>query len=152
MRHPQRLSLLLSLAMILASLSWAGDTQRTEGRVVHSCPQGTRNCVSSRDRDDSSYIRPLSFDGSAEVAWMDLKQALLEEPRTDIVDQGRFRLRAQASSLVFGFVDDLSFELDAKEGVIEVQSASRVGFWDFGVNRRRIERIRERFTKLTARH
>lgn len=83
---------------------------------------------------------------------MDLKQALLEEPRTDIVDQGRFRLRAQASSLVFGFVDDLSFELDAKEGVIEVQSASRVGFWDFGVNRRRIERIRERFTTLTARH
>jgi uncharacterized protein (DUF1499 family) len=137
---------------MLTSLSWAGDAERTEGRLVHSCPQGTRNCVSSRDRDDSNYIRPLSFDGSAEVAWMDLKQALLEEPRTEIVDQGHFMLRAQSSSLVFGFVDDLSFELDTKEGVIEVQSASRVGFWDFGVNRRRIERIRERFTTLMARH
>jgi uncharacterized protein (DUF1499 family) len=83
---------------------------------------------------------------------MDLLQALREESRTEIVEQGHFMLRAESTSLVFGFVDDLSFELDPKESVIEVQSASRAGFWDLGVNRRRIERIRERFTTLLARH
>ena len=42
-------------------------------------------------------------------------------------------------------VDDVEFSLDAGAGLINVRSASRVGYSDFGVNRKRVERIRAAF-------
>jgi uncharacterized protein (DUF1499 family) len=47
-------------------------------------------------------------------------------------------------------VDDLEFRLIPEEHIIDVRSASRVGYWDLGANRRRVERIRERFQALMA--
>jgi uncharacterized protein (DUF1499 family) len=40
------------------------------------------------------------------------------------------------------------FLFPADESVIQVRSASRVGYSDMGVNRKRLERLRERFTAL----
>jgi len=42
-------------------------------------------------------------------------------------------------------VDDVEFRIDEAAGVIHVRSASRKGYWDLGVNRRRVEAIREAF-------
>jgi uncharacterized protein (DUF1499 family) len=42
-------------------------------------------------------------------------------------------------------VDDVEFRIDGAAGVIHVRSASRKGYWDLGVNRRRVETIREAF-------
>jgi uncharacterized protein (DUF1499 family) len=52
-------------------------------------------------------------------------------------------LHAQSRSLLFRFVDDIEFQLRADEQLIAVRSASRIGYYDWGVNRRRVERIRE---------
>jgi uncharacterized protein (DUF1499 family) len=52
-------------------------------------------------------------------------------------------LHAQSQSLLFGFVDDIELQLRADEQLIAVRSASRIGYYDWGVNRRRVERIRE---------
>jgi uncharacterized protein (DUF1499 family) len=41
-----------------------------------------------------------------------------------------------------GFVDDVEFELRAESDEIAVRSASRVGLFDLGVNRIRIEGVR----------
>jgi uncharacterized protein (DUF1499 family) len=43
---------------------------------------------------------------------------------------------------VFGFIDDLELHLRSAEGLIAVRSASRLGYSDLGVNRRRIEDLR----------
>jgi uncharacterized protein (DUF1499 family) len=43
---------------------------------------------------------------------------------------------------MLGFIDDLQLQLRPDEGLIAVRSASRVGYWDLGVNRRRVERLR----------
>jgi uncharacterized protein (DUF1499 family) len=43
-----------------------------------------------------------------------------------------------------GFVDDLELELRASEQLIAVRSASRLGWSDMGVNRRRVEELRRR--------
>jgi uncharacterized protein (DUF1499 family) len=40
-------------------------------------------------------------------------------------------------------VDDVEFQLVPEERLMHVRSASRVGYWDLGVNRRRVERLRE---------
>jgi len=55
-------------------------------------------------------------------------------------------LHAEARSLLFRFVDDVEFLFDADKQVIHVRSASRTGYSDLGVNRRRVERIRRAFS------
>lgn len=50
-------------------------------------------------------------------------------------------LRAEFRTRLFRFVDDVELLADEGAGVIHFRSASRLGRRDFGVNRRRMERI-----------
>jgi uncharacterized protein (DUF1499 family) len=54
-------------------------------------------------------------------------------------------IHAEFVSSVFRFVDDVEFYFDDEQKLIQVKSASRVGYSDLGVNRRRIEKIRKQF-------
>jgi uncharacterized protein (DUF1499 family) len=74
-----------------------------------------------------------------------LRRVIESMPRTKVVSAGKDALRAEFKSAVLGFVDDVDFVLDAKARVIHVRSASRVGHYDFGVNRKRVEAIRAAF-------
>ena len=57
-------------------------------------------------------------------------------------------VHAEFTTLLFRFVDDVEFLLDGGSKTIDVRSASRVGYYDLGVNRRRVEAIRARFEAL----
>jgi hypothetical protein len=89
------------------------------------------------------YVAPF-----AEV-WDELRELIDEHPRWNLehADETRGLMAATCRSRVFRFVDDLTVwvRLDA-DGLTEValRSRSRTGRGDFGVNRRRIERILER--------
>ena len=76
-----------------------------------------------------------------------LKKALLTEKRVTIISEKPDYLHAEVRSLVFRFVDDIEFKLSPDQGLIQVRSSARVGYSDFGVNRRLIERIRLLFQK-----
>lgn len=47
----------------------------------------------------------------------------------------------------FGFVDDGLFILDSDKRLIHVRSAARLGYWDLGKNRRRLEEIRTMYNQ-----
>ena len=64
--------------------------------------------------------------------------------RARIVRSADDYLHAEFRSAVFGFVDDMEFYF-SPPGTIEVRSASRTGYYDFGVNRERVEAVRARF-------
>ena len=66
-------------------------------------------------------------------------------PRVRVVVATESYLRAEITSLVFRFVDDLELLIDQEQGVIHVRSASRVGQYDLGANRRRVEDLQRRF-------
>jgi uncharacterized protein (DUF1499 family) len=72
---------------------------------------------------------------------------LSKQSRTVIVDETEDTLHAEATSLVFRFVDDINVILDADAGLIHIRSASRVGYGDFGVNRKRVEVLRLQLQK-----
>ena len=59
-------------------------------------------------------------------------------------------IHVKFTSRVFRFVDDVEFCFDAEPKKIHVRSASRMGYFDFGVNRRRVEGIRDRFSRVTG--
>lgn len=50
-------------------------------------------------------------------------------------------LHATQTSARFGFVDDVEFLYDPGAGLLQARSASRVGYSDLGVNRRRLEML-----------
>jgi uncharacterized protein (DUF1499 family) len=89
-------------------------------------------------------VEPLVFEGPPETAWKKLSRTVRDAGGTIREDTGTY-LWATFQTRLFRFVDDTEFRMVAAEGVIHVRSASRVGYWDLGVNRKRVERLRARF-------
>jgi hypothetical protein len=90
---------------------------------------------------------------SLRLRWWAVPTLHLEShKRARIVHRSSDFLRAEYASLIFGFVDDVEFWFPADHPVIHIRSASRTGSYDFGVNRRRIERIRAQFEKHAGKH
>ena len=59
-----------------------------------------------------------------------------------MVDQSETYLHAEASSALFGFVDDLELFADSEKGQIQARSESRLGDSDLGVNATRLAELR----------
>lgn len=57
-------------------------------------------------------------------------------------------LHAECKTPIIGFIDDLEFYWSESEKICHVRSASRIGYHDLGVNRRRVEKIRHTFNLL----
>jgi uncharacterized protein (DUF1499 family) len=125
--------LLLPGMSLLASA--AGDSE------LPPCPSSP-NCVSSRDPDSARRVDPIPFTGTAAEALEGIESVVRSFPRAVVVDASGIVVRAEFRTRL-GFVDDVEFRIDEAAGVIHVRSASRKGYWDFGVNRRRVEAIRE---------
>lgn len=90
-------------------------------------------------------IDPFVLSGNPAVDWRRLKDILASMERTVVVAETEDYIHAVCRSKGIGFKDDVEFRLRPGEGVIHVRSASRIGpFWDFGVNRARLEEIRNR--------
>jgi uncharacterized protein (DUF1499 family) len=63
-------------------------------------------------------------------------------PRTKLVDEDESYLHYEFTSLLLRFVDDVEFLLDETTKTIHFRSASRTGYSDLGVNRKRMEQVR----------
>ncbi len=122
------------------------DAESPGLKSLPPCPQSP-NCVSSQSSDAGHFIDPIPFHGSLREAKARIMQVLTSLPRTRIVEEEPTYLRAESTSLIFRFTDDLDFAFDDTQKVIHVRSASRVGNSDFGANRKRVEAIRQRFQK-----
>ncbi len=110
-----------------------------DGRLA-PCPDKP-NCVSSFAEDEEHRVAPLALEGDPAAALARLRAILEATPRTAVADAGGNYLRAEATSLIFRYVDDLEVLIDAEAGKIHLRSASRAGYSDLGVNRKRAEAL-----------
>ncbi len=115
----------------------------TSGKLS-PCPDSP-NCISSESPDPSHYVEPLLYTDSRTEAKARLLKIIESMPRTQIITNTGNYIHVEFSSLIFRFVDDVEFLFDEEKKLIHVRSASRVGYSDLGVNRKRIEAIRQRF-------
>ena len=67
---------------------------------------------------------------------------------TRIITQDVLYWHVEFTTQLFRFIDDVEFYFDESQSLIHLRSASRQGYWDLGVNRRRVENIRSRFEVL----
>lgn len=107
------------------------------------CPDSP-NCVSSQAIDEKHQVQPLNYSGDAAQARQRLLKVLNSMDRVQIVQADEDFIHAEFRSAVFGFIDDVTFRFDPP-GFIQVRSAARTGYYDFGVNRKRVETIRNQF-------
>jgi uncharacterized protein (DUF1499 family) len=110
---------------------------------LRGCPRSP-NCVSSDASDAEHRVEPLRLRGDPDAAWRAAVEEVAASPRTRIVTRNRSYLHAECRSPLLGFVDDLELQLRADEGLLAVRSASRLGYSDLGVNRKRVEGLRGR--------
>lgn len=137
------IALLLFGVAALAWLAWA--SRRMEGAPLEEgtlpeCP-GTPNCVSSLATREGQRVPTLDVEG--DDALDRIAAALAQMPRIEVVERTAFGLRAVAKSRIFGFADDIHVVRNPAGPGYHVRAAARVGHSDFGVNRRRIERLGE---------
>jgi uncharacterized protein (DUF1499 family) len=142
------LGLVLFLFLFLAARSFVSRKKHkigmAEGRLK-PCPENP-NCVCSEEIQKSSWIKPLAFKGPPAISWERAKQAIRDHGGRIEKEQDGY-LWATFTTMFFRFVDDLELRMDDRERMIHVRSASRMGYSDLGVNRRRVEKIRARFNQ-----
>jgi len=92
-------------------------------------------------------IEPAAFRGSLEETREKLLEIVRVMKRTKVVRVERDYIHAEFTSALFRFVDDVEFYLDEAAKTVHMRSASRIGYSDLGVNRKRMETIREAFLK-----
>lgn len=104
------------------------------------CPDKP-NCVSSK-ADDEHAIAPFKLKQNQPVDQQRLLEVLNQLDNNIAVIHDENHIHAEITSRVFGFVDDLDLIINIEQQIIHARSASRTGYYDFGVNRRRVERLR----------
>ena len=116
------------------------------------CPTSP-NCVSSEAKDNKHFIEPLQVTGAPLEVKNTLLNVLNELNPSSVTTIDAEYIRAEFASKLFGFVDDMELYIPAQKSLkvsVQVRSAARVGYTDFGVNRKRIELIREKLNMISA--
>jgi uncharacterized protein (DUF1499 family) len=113
-------------------------------------PSETPNSVSSQadlwaqhPMRDYARITPLSLKGGGPATIAQIKRIVETLPGARVVEAREDYLYVQFTTRWMKFVDDAEFWFDPAHGVVQVRSASRLGRKDFGVNRARIELVRQ---------
>jgi uncharacterized protein (DUF1499 family) len=134
----------LGLALLTALGACGGnppDNLGVSGGRLAPCP-ASPNCVSSQATDQEHRVEPLPLLGSPAETRSHLLAVLAAEPRVRMVEQQDSYLRAEFTSKLLRFVDDVEFLIGPE--VVHVRSASRLGYSDLGVNRKRVEALRQK--------
>jgi uncharacterized protein (DUF1499 family) len=127
----------------VADKGLSNDLANGNASLLPACPDSP-NCVSSLSDRPSRKVEPFAVRGSVPRSLDRLEEIVRQMPRTVIVSRDDLRLQAEFRTRL-GFVDDVFFVASEDRTMIHVRSASRVGKWDLGVNRRRVERIRKKY-------
>ena len=119
--------------------------------VLKPCDPIARTGVCSQYRWPVwNYVAPLRGIQDFAAAFAVLAAVLSRLPRTEVVSFDGSYLHAVARSPK-GYIDDVEFLAVPARRVIHLRSAARSGVFDFGVNRRRIRRVKRMFRAERAR-
>ena len=84
----------------------------------------------------------------SEKVFNELIQILENTPRLKIIKKEKFYIHAIATSRIMKFVDDIEVKNLNQENIFQVKSSSRLGIYDLGVNKRRIQTLRFRLIDM----
>ena len=129
--------IILGLLLHSAQLSYGESTM---DKTKFHCT-GPTACVSSIESEGDKYIPPFKMTDIHKTQKA-LLSVLENSTRTKITYKDENTIKAEFTSLVFRFKDNVQFFLDESDSTLHWKSQSKMGRYDFGVNRKRLETIR----------
>ncbi len=137
----------LLLLFVIGKYSQKGHAPGRVNAGLSKCPTKP-NCVCSEYIDDiDHYIHPIKNSHKADIIDISKVSVIIEEMGGEIHDESDQYIAATFTSRIFGFTDDFEIRVDQAHKVIHFRSASRVGYNDAGVNRKRVELFKKLFTQ-----
>jgi len=135
----------LKLALILFMVNGCSGKQPEKMGIdpsgLRGCPKSP-NCVSSEAKEEKHAVESFHLKGDPTVSWPLIQYEIASMPRWTIVTATDNYIHVECKSRIFRFIDDLELYFNSSNGIISIRSASRVGYSDFGANRRRVEFLR----------
>lgn len=84
---------------------------------------------------------PIPFELDLEEVRKVIKSVVEGLPNTHLEKESTHYLHYTFKSKIFGFTDDVEFLIDGEQKLIHFRSASRSGYSDLGVNKKRMTEI-----------
>jgi uncharacterized protein (DUF1499 family) len=135
----------LIMAIILTSTPGAdGESAGLSDGKLTPCPDSP-NCVSTQSKSRRHAMEPLPYLETREKSRERILTILKSMKRTKIVERRESYVHVEFRTALWGFVDDVEFLFDDSARVVHFRSASRTGYYDFGVNRRRMKEISQKY-------
>jgi uncharacterized protein (DUF1499 family) len=114
-----------------------------DGKLI-PCPTSP-NCVSTQAADDVHAMPALPYNGSKELAMDKLVGVIKSMKRTKVISRTDSYLYVEFTTSLMRYVDDVEFYFDDATKSISFRSASRIGYSDMGVNKKRMREVGTRF-------
>jgi uncharacterized protein (DUF1499 family) len=108
------------------------------------CPNSP-NCVSTQSQDPRHQIDPIPYTTSLADAKTVLLRIIRSMERTKVITDDPTYVYAEFRSKRMRYVDDVELYFDQEARVIHFRSSARLPYWDWDVNRKRMEEIRAAF-------
>ncbi len=141
------IALAVALLFIVGKYSQKGQAPGLVNGSLSRC-SAKPNCVCSEHIDDvGHYIEPVTNIQNREMDRMPKVVSIIQSMNGVLQGEKDNYIVATFTSSIFGFVDDFEIRIDPNEGVLHFRSASRVGYGDGGVNRKRVELFKKLYRK-----
>ena len=149
------LSLLLVASIIalfiLGLMSKSGNAPGLTDGTLSPCSIKP-NCVCSEyiannEEELKHYIKPIIIPKQVTQEILALVKKIIVEMEGSIQTENEHYISATFTSAIFGFVDDFEIRFDKNTGTLHFRSASRVGYSDRGVNKKRTNLFKKHFNE-----
>ncbi len=138
---------LVAMVFLCGCLGRPHVARGLQNGMLLPCPQ-TPNCATTSGKQDVLSEKPLTYYGfTREEAREAIIYVINELGNATIKEQGNNYFWVECRSRLLRFSDDLEIYLPEKQKVVHIRSASRIGYYDFGANQKRIDDIRKLFRK-----
>lgn len=147
MRKRAHLKILLLLAVVLLLFmrfrprGAPPELGPVDGKL-RDCPPKP-NCICTHASDPGKRMEPIPL-GSATDPIATVRRLLEATEGAQVVSSTDVYLRAEFTTRLLRFVDDVEFLVDPSTRLMHYRSASRIGHSDFGTNGRRMAELRAR--------
>lgn len=136
----------VGLFFALGFKSQSGQAPGLAQGALQQCPDSP-NCVCSEYKNTTYHIEPISVATEKFEYVTETARNIVTEMGGELkILEGDY-LAFTFTSKIFRYVDDFEIRLDRDNNTLHLRSASRVGYSDMGVNRKRVEQFRSAFEK-----
>ncbi len=134
------------LRWLLPAISPQPEGLGVENGRLSPCPDSP-NCVSTFSNGKEHGMDAWGMDGEITAVRQQLLDLLTETPNVTIITTTPNYIHAEFRTPFLHLIDDVEFVIDGENGQINFRSASRLGYSDFGVNRKRMIALEKAFAE-----